>query len=95
MLESAHQSIPEHALTLPGVLSDLLNDGHITAQQRELLLFQIQQNPDETSHPVTVVAEQGWPKAHNPKVMLDAEELTRWLRRSQQPAVTANRYTEN
>lgn len=79
MLESAQQSTPEHALTLPGVLSDLLNDGHITAQQREQLLFQIQQNPDETRHPVTVVAEQGWPKARDTKVMLDAEELTRWL----------------
>ena len=79
LLDSAHQTAPEHELTLTAVLSDLLGDGLITPQQREQLLFTVQQNPGDIRHPIVVIAEQGWAKANAGKVMLDAEELTRWL----------------
>ena len=78
-MESAHQHIPEHGLTLTDVLADLLCDRLITAQQREQLLFTIQQDAGETRHPIVVVAEQSWTRASDAEVLLDAEELTRWL----------------
>ena len=61
------------------MLSALLNDRLITIEQREQLLFTMAQTPVETSHPITLISAQGWTKATDPKVLLDAEELTRWV----------------
>ena len=79
MLESAHQHTLEHAITLVALLSDLVSDGLISTEQQKQLLLTIQQNPGETGHPLSVVATQGWAKANDSNVALDAEELTRWL----------------
>ena len=79
MVQSAQQHLPEHKLTLSAVLSDLLSDKLISTQQREQLLFTMQQNPGETGHPISIISTQGWTKANDTNVLLDAEELTRWL----------------
>ena len=79
MLESSAPLARELELKLPELLSDLLTDGLITRQQREQLLFVIQQNPANDTHPIAVVAEQGWGNLKDPQTQLDAEGLICWL----------------
>lgn len=77
--EFVQQQIPEKALKLTELLSALLQAGLITVEQRESLLFAMSQTPSDASHPITLISTQGWKKATDPNVLLDAEELTRWL----------------
>ena len=73
------QQTLEKPLALAGVLSALLQARFITGEQRDELLFTSSRTPSETDHPITLISAKGWKKATDSNVLLDAEELTRWV----------------
>ena len=84
-MQNADQPHPggDHELTLDEVLAQAVRDRLITRQQSEQLRFIVRQTeraPNQpNSHPLVVLAEQGWLSATAPHPPLDVERLTRWL----------------
>ncbi|MBI4005387.1 MAG: Flp pilus assembly complex ATPase component TadA, partial [Gammaproteobacteria bacterium] len=68
----------EEKLNLDYVLKQLLHDGLISEQQRAQLNKRIS-GPDNTIHPLIIVAEQDWHSVTEPGFPLTLERLTRWL----------------
>jgi general secretion pathway protein E len=61
------------------VLAELRADGLIDRHQFGQLVFAAQRSAAEDSHPLLVLAEQGWTSAGPRPARLDIEQLTRWL----------------
>ena len=66
-------------LTLDFLLGQLQQDGIICAQQIAQLDSQHPKNIMAVSHPLVVIAEQGWQSITEPGYPLSLEQLTRWL----------------
>jgi len=81
MLQSITSQGDDRKLSLDYVLTQLQEDGIITGQQRKKLETVLADSESQQTHPLVIVAEQGWKSATRPAYALTLEELTRWLAR--------------
>ena len=70
---------PSGALRLPDVLDQLVADGLITEDQRQLMLGVHSTSSDETRHPLAIVADRDWPDQRDPQRRLTLDVLAAWL----------------
>jgi len=66
-------------LTLAFVLEQLQADGVISAQQTAQLYAGLSRETELNTHPLVIVADQGWQSITKPPYPLSLEQLTRWL----------------
>ncbi|QSI76513.1 GspE/PulE family protein [Niveibacterium microcysteis] len=71
-------AMKDERLTLKRVLSMLKADGHVGAEDAELLLAE-RGGRHTPQHPLVVVAEMNWKSRLPPHKLLDLESLTEWL----------------
>jgi general secretion pathway protein E len=74
----AQPEIKEHKLTLPEVLGMLVTDGLATKADADAMIAERRSARADT-HPLTLIAAQGWKNAQPPHKHLNAEALAEWL----------------
>ena len=66
-------------LTLAYVLEQLQQDKIISPQQKAQLYAGMTKDTEMNTHPLMIVADQGWQSITKPPYPLSLEQLTRWL----------------
>jgi general secretion pathway protein E len=66
-------------LGLDEVLDDLVGDGMLENEKAAMLKRVVLPQERREKHPLSVVAERGWPNLHDPKTTLSLEFLSQWL----------------
>lgn len=79
MLQSITQNSGDQKLSLDYVLKQLQQDGIVEGKQLRQLEKLLDEKEVLATHPLVIVAEQGWQSATKPSYPLTLEELTRWL----------------
>ena len=77
-MSTAMESLHGQPLSLDYVLQELQQDGIISAQQAARLRAGLGPDAQDT-HPLVLIAEQGWQSETRPPYPLSLEQLTRWL----------------
>jgi general secretion pathway protein E len=69
----------QEKLTLEYLLEQLRQDGIISTQQVTRLYTHLNRDEAQQTHPLMIVAEQGWQSNTRPSYPLSLQQLTRWL----------------
>jgi general secretion pathway protein E len=78
-MQTAVSTKADGKLTLNYVLEHLQQDRIISVQQAAQLRARLVGETESTTHPLAIVADQGWHSITKPPYPLTLEQLTRWL----------------
>jgi general secretion pathway protein E len=78
-MNTAINSPENDKVSLEFILQSLKKDGLISTQQMAQLSSRLNDEPEQTEHPLITVGEQGWQSNTTPPFPLSLERITRWL----------------